>query len=48
MIKIGVAEDQVIYRNGLVGLLNSVDNYDVIIEADSGQQILNEMKLKHA
>lgn len=44
MIKIGIAEDQEIYRNGLVGLLNNVDNFEVVIQAESGQQILDEMK----
>ncbi len=44
MIKIGIAEDQEIYRNGLVGLLNNVENFEIVIEADSGQRILDEMK----
>lgn len=44
MIKIGIAEDQEIYRNGLVGLLNNIENFNGIIQADSGQQIIDEIK----
>jgi DNA-binding NarL/FixJ family response regulator len=44
MIKIGIAEDQEIYRNGLVGLLNNIENFNVIIEAESGQGIIDQIK----
>ena len=43
-ITIGVAEDQQIYRDGLVSLLNDSDDYKVTIEAENGMEILMKMK----
>jgi len=42
-ISIGVAEDQSIYRNGLVNLLNDTDDFNVTIEAEDGMEILTKM-----
>ncbi len=41
MIRIGIAEDQALFRKGIVGLLNSFDNIQVVEEAENGQEILN-------
>jgi two-component system, NarL family, invasion response regulator UvrY len=35
-IKVALADDHVLLRNGLAGLVNSFDEYDVIFEADNG------------
>jgi two-component system, NarL family, invasion response regulator UvrY len=35
-IKVVLADDHVLLRNGLAGLVNSFDNYEVIFEADNG------------
>ena len=43
-ITIGVAEDQSIYRNGLVHLLNDSPEYKVTIEAENGMEMLMKMK----
>ena len=43
-ITIGVAEDQEIYRNGLVNMLNGVDSFKVTLVAEDGKDLL--MKLK--
>ncbi|MFT6244158.1 MAG: DNA-binding NarL/FixJ family response regulator [Salibacteraceae bacterium] len=43
-ITIGVAEDQKIYRNGLITMLNDSDDYKVTIEAESGMEMLVKMK----
>jgi DNA-binding NarL/FixJ family response regulator len=42
-IKVGVAEDQQIFRKGLVLLLNSFENISVIHEADDGSVLLDQM-----
>lgn len=42
-IKVGVAEDQQIFRKGLVMLLNSFENISVIHEADDGSVLLDQM-----
>mmetsp|Transcript_31691 Transcript_31691/g.36967 ORF Transcript_31691/g.36967 Transcript_31691/m.36967 type:complete len:219 (-) Transcript_31691:24-680(-) len=43
-ITIGVAEDQRIYRDGLIAMLNGTDNCKVSIEAESGVELLLKMK----
>ena len=43
-ITIGVAEDQRIYRNGLVTMLNDNEDYKVTIEAENGMEMLMKMK----
>jgi len=43
-ITIGVAEDQKIYRDGLISMLNDTDNCKVTIEAESGVELLLKMK----
>jgi two-component system, NarL family, invasion response regulator UvrY len=37
-IKVALADDHVLLRNGLAGLVNSFDNYTVIFEADNGEE----------
>ncbi|GAB5416521.1 MAG: response regulator transcription factor [Crocinitomicaceae bacterium] len=43
-ITIGVAEDQKIYRDGLIAMLNGTDNSKVTIEAETGVELLLKMK----
>jgi len=43
-ITIGVAEDQKIYRDGLVNMLNGMKNCKVTIEAENGLEMLMKMK----
>lgn len=43
IIKIGIAEDQKIFRKGLVMLLNSFDSIIVVNEAENGYEIINQM-----
>lgn len=43
-ITIGVAEDQDIYRNGLIGMLNNVPHFNVIIDSNSGKDMLVRLK----
>lgn len=40
MIKIGIAEDQEIYRNGLVSMFNEYDDFQVCIVANNGNELL--------
>lgn len=43
-ITIGVAEDQKIYRDGLVSMLNGTKSCSVVLEASNGLEILAKMK----
>jgi len=43
-VTVGVAEDQQIFRKGLVLLLNELENVQVIIEAENGSVLLDRMK----
>lgn len=45
-IKIAVADDQPVYRSGLVSLLNDFENVEVILEADNGKELINGLRKK--
>lgn len=42
-IKIGVAEDQTLFRKGLINMLNSLPNVEVVLEAVDGQDMLDQI-----
>ena len=42
-IKIAIAEDQAVYREGLVNLINGFDRTDVIYAAENGKQLLDNI-----
>ncbi|MEO9531585.1 MAG: response regulator transcription factor [Crocinitomicaceae bacterium] len=43
-IKIGIAEDQTLFRQGLVQILNSLDNVKVVVEAENGKELVTKMQ----
>lgn len=43
-IKIAVAEDQVIYRSGLVSMLNDISGLRVVVEAADGKELIAKMR----
>lgn len=43
-IKIAIAEDQVMFRSGLVSMLNDLPNVQVFLEAGSGTELLSKMQ----
>ncbi|MBI3133489.1 MAG: response regulator transcription factor [Bacteroidetes bacterium] len=43
-IKIAVAEDQVMFRSGLVSMLNDLPNVQVFIEVGTGNELLAKMR----
>ena len=45
-VKIGIAEDQTLFRHGLIQILNSLDNVEVVLEAENGQEFLEGLKKK--
>lgn len=46
-IKIAIAEDQSIFRNGLVRLLNEIDDFEVVLSVENGQLLLDELPKKN-
>lgn len=45
-IKIAVVDDHQLVRNGMINLINSVDNqFEVILEAENGKLFLDELEL---
>jgi len=44
MIKIAVADDQTMFRSGLVKMLNEIENVEVLIEAADGKDLISKMK----
>lgn len=46
-IKIAVAEDQSIFRNGLVKLLHDSMGFDVVISVDNGELLIEEIAKQH-
>lgn len=45
-IKLAVADDQVIFRSGLVNLLNDIENVVVVLEANNGKELLRGLRKK--
>lgn len=43
-VKIGIAEDQTLFRQGLVQILNEFENVEVIVEAENGQEFLDKIE----
>jgi len=43
-IKVALADDHVLLRNGLAGLVRSFGDYTVLFEADNGQQLIDQIK----
>jgi two-component system response regulator NreC len=44
LVKIGIAEDQTLFRQGLIQILNSLDSIKVVLEAENGKDLLSQMK----
>ncbi len=43
MIHIAVADDQLLFRKGMIGLLNSIPGFKVIIEAENGVDLMEKI-----
>ncbi len=43
-VKIGIAEDQTLFRQGLIQILNEFENVEVIVEAENGQEFLDKIE----
>lgn len=43
MINIAIAEDQVLFRKGIISLLNTFKDVNVCLEAGDGQELLDEL-----
>ena len=46
MITIGIAEDQALFRKGIVALLNSFENITVEVEAENGKDLVEKYATK--
>ncbi len=44
LIKIGIAEDQVLFRQGFVSLLEDEDHLQVVLEVSNGKELINELE----
>jgi len=42
-IKVALADDHILLRNGLAGLVKSFDDYTVLFEADNGQHLTEQI-----
>lgn len=43
-IKIAIAEDQSIFRNGLTKLLNDIDGFEVVLAVENGQLLIDSLE----
>lgn len=43
MIRIAIADDQVLFRKGIISLVNSFDEIEVVCEANTGQELLDQL-----
>jgi DNA-binding NarL/FixJ family response regulator len=48
MIHIAIADDQSLFRKGIIALLNKFSNMQVVIEAENGQDLLDQLAEKGA
>jgi DNA-binding NarL/FixJ family response regulator len=39
-IKIAIADDQILFRKGIIGIINSFENIEIVFEASDGQELL--------
>ena len=44
MIKIALADDHTILRKGLAEILSKFDNFEVVMEAGDGQELVDKLK----
>lgn len=43
-IKIGLVDDQLLFRQGLAALIESVDGFSLVLEADNGKNCLSQLQ----
>lgn len=43
IIRIGLVDDQQLFRNGLVGLIKSVPDFELVVEAEHGRDMLDKI-----
>ena len=43
-VSIGIAEDQTLFRQGLIQILNDFENVQVMVEAENGQEFLDKIE----
>ena len=46
IINVGLADDHILLRNGLAGLISSFDGYSVLFQADNGKDFIKKIELK--
>lgn len=44
MINIAIAEDQLLFRKGIVALLNGIEDFTITIEAQNGQELIDMLE----
>ncbi|WP_332367733.1 hypothetical protein [Spirosoma telluris] len=43
MIKVAIADDQVLFRKGMMAIMNAFDGMQITIEADNGRILLDAL-----
>ena len=46
MLKVGIADDLLLFRKSLIRLISTFDNIEVVLEADNGVQLLEKLQHK--
>jgi DNA-binding NarL/FixJ family response regulator len=44
VVQIGIAEDQTLFRHGLIQILNGLDNVKVVLEAENGKEFMDKLE----
>jgi len=44
VVRIGIAEDQTLFRHGLIQILNGLDNVKVVLEAENGKEFIDKLE----
>ncbi len=45
-VKVALADDHRLFRQGLAEIISTIDNYRVVIEADHGKDLLEQLQIK--
>jgi two-component system response regulator DegU len=45
-INIGIADDHVVLRQGLVSLLKEYDNLNIVLDVNNGKELMDQLKIK--
>ena len=47
-IKLAVADDELLFRKGLMSILNKESNLEILFDAENGNHLMSQLRVKNA